>query len=287
VTTIDARVSAARHRLRDAGIAHDEAALDARLLAQHLLGWDAARTLASGRDEEPAWFPERYEAAVRRREHREPVAYITGTKEFWNLALEVSSDVLIPRPETEAIVEAVLDRFPERGATLTVADVCTGSGCIAVAIASERPRARVLGTDISRPALAVARRNAVRHSVADRLGFVCSDLLSGVEAEFDVIVSNPPYVPAPSRAALQPEVREFEPAMALFGGLRGLDVVERLLRQSVEHLARNGWLIVEFGDGQEASVRELISGTDGLTMIDARPDLQGIARVAVARRHAT
>jgi release factor glutamine methyltransferase len=285
VTTINARVAAARHRLRNARIGHDDAALDARLLAQHLLGWDNTRILTSGNDEEPAGFAAQYEAAVDRRVGREPLAYITGTREFWNLTFEVSADVLIPRPETEGLVEATLERFPDDGRSLSVMDVCTGSGCIAIAIASERPQARVIATDISEPALVVARRNAVRHGVSDRVDCVCADLMSGLGGTFDVIVSNPPYVPAGARSALQPEVGKFEPSTALFAGPEGRDIAERLVPESVTRLKRGGYLIVEFGDGQEMSARELIARTEGLTIVDIRHDLQGIARVAIARRH--
>jgi release factor glutamine methyltransferase len=284
MASISTRVAAARQRLRDAGIRRDEAALDARLLAQDLLGWDSARILTSGNDEEPAWFATRYEAAVDRRTLREPLPYITGTREFWNLPFEVSSAVLIPRPETEGLVEAVLELFPERDAPLKIVDACTGSGCVAVAIASELPYAGVLATEISEPALAVARRNAERHRVSDRVQFLRADLLAGVVGPFDAILSNPPYVPAGARPALQPEVRDFEPPIALFGGDDGLEIARRLAVDSVPRLRSGGYLIFEFGDGQEEVIRELISTTPGLTMVDARPDLQGIARIAVVRR---
>ncbi|HUQ72474.1 MAG TPA: peptide chain release factor N(5)-glutamine methyltransferase, partial [Planctomycetaceae bacterium] len=213
-----------------------------------------------------------------------PLSYIVGTREFWNLTFEVSSAVLIPRPETEGLVEAVLERFPERDVPLQIADVCTGSGCVAVAIATERPRARVLASDISESALVVAGRNAERHGVADRVRCVKSDLLAGLNGPFDLVVANPPYVPAGARPALQPEVRDFEPSIALFAGADGLDMAERLASQAVTRLKPGGYLIFEFGDGQEAAIRGLVSRTEGLTMVDAKDDLQEIARVAITQR---
>src|SRR5205814_3473262 len=131
---------------------------------------------------------------------------ITGTREFWNLTFEVSPDVLIPRPETEGLVEAVIEFFPERAASLRLADVCTGSGCVAIAVAVERPNATIVATDISAAALNVARRNAVRHSVADRVECVLADLVGSLTGAFELIVADPPYVPARYRTALNPEV---------------------------------------------------------------------------------
>jgi release factor glutamine methyltransferase len=282
VTTINARIAEGRHRLLGAGIDHDESALDARLLAQAVLGWDATRILTSGDELEPSPFASQYDELISRRAHREPMSYITGTREFWNLSFDVSPAVLIPRPETEGLVEAVNALFQNHQAPLRIADVCTGSGCVAVAIAFERPNARIIATDESAAALDVARRNTVRHAVTDRVDCVRGDLLKPLSGTFDVIVANPPYVPTGARAGLQPEVRDFEPATALFAGADGLDIIRRLVRESPALLAQDGYLIFEFGDGQEAVVRELISASDRLRMIDVRHDLQGIARIAIA-----
>ena len=190
--TIHAHVSAARQRLRDAGITPTESDLDARLLAQHVLGWTTERFLTDARENEPEGFTPRYDALVARRVTREPLAYITGIREFWGLDLEVTPDVLIPRPATELIVEAIQELFPDRAVPLAIADICTGCGCVAVAIAHERPTAIVRATDISRPALEVARRNAARHGVSDRVTFTHGDLFDGVTGTFDAIVANPP-----------------------------------------------------------------------------------------------
>jgi release factor glutamine methyltransferase len=284
VTTINARIAEARHRLLGAGIDHDESALDARLLAQAVLGWDATRILTSGDELEPSAFAPQYNELISRRAHREPLSYITGTREFWNLSFEVSPAVLIPRPETEGLVEAVNELFPDHQAALRIADVCTGSGCVAVAIAFDRPNARVIATDESAAALDVARRNTVRHGVTARVECVRGDLLQPLTGTFDAIVANPPYVPSGARAGLQPEVRDFEPASALFAGADGLDIIRRLVVESSARLTRAGYLMFEFGDGQEMVVRELISASDGLRMVDVKRDLQGIARIAISRR---
>ena len=253
------------------------------MLGQFVLDWDAARLLTHDDDPEPAGFVERYEALVERRACFEPVAYITGEKEFWNLSFEVSAAVLIPRPETEAIVEAALARFP--GATpFAVADVGTGSGCLAVALSSERPLAAVTATDISAEALHVARRNAARHEVASRIRFIETDLLDGVEGPFDLIVSNPPYVPESDRGTLQADVRDYEPHLALFAGDDGLALVRRLLTQATSRLIAGGTLMFEFGFGQADAVTGLIARTAGLEMIELKPDLQGIPRVAIVER---
>ena len=282
--SINTRVAEARHRLRDAGIPSDEAALDARLLAQFLLGWDSAQILTSGNESATEGFADLYEAAVSRRANREPLAYITGIREFWNRPFEVSAAVLIPRPETEGLVEALLDRFPDADTPLTIVDACTGSGCVAVTIACERPRARIVATDLSLSALGVARRNARRHGVGDRVRCVQTDLIAALGGQFDVIMSNPPYVPVGVRRGLQPEVRDFEPQIALFGGDDGLEVATRLLHQSVNRLKPGGHLMFEFGDGQEAAVRTLVTATAGLRLVDIRHDLRSIPRIAVALR---
>ena len=282
--SIHAHVSAARQRLRDAGITPTECDLDARLLAQHVLGWTTERFLTDARDPVPEGFSPRYDALVARRVTREPLAYIVGVREFWGLELEVTRDVLIPRPATELIVEAIQELFPDRSVPLSIADVCTGCGCVAVAIAHERPSATVSGTDISRPALEVARRNAARHGVGDRVTFTHSDLLGGIIGTFDAIVANPPYVVDRARPALQPEVRDHEPSVALFGGADGLALVTRLVAAAPGPLRQGGYLVFEFGLGQDVEVEDLIEASPELRMVGLRRDLQGIARTAIAQR---
>jgi release factor glutamine methyltransferase len=281
-------IDAARTRLRTAGVPDREAELDARVLARHVLGWDAARLLTDGTAPAPLNFTTAYDALIDRRTAREPMAYILGMQEFWGLAFEVGPAVLIPRPETEVLVEAALSRIPEAG-SFDVADVGTGSGCVAIAIARDRPRASLVAADIARDALEIAAANARRHGVADRITFACGDLLalpSLAQRTFDLIVSNPPYVAEDDRSTLQPEVRDYEPAAALFAGRDGLSIIRRLVAQSVARLRPGGFLMFEIGQGQDDAVRELISATPGLTMSGLKHDLQGIARTVIARREA-
>lgn len=284
MVTIHSLVAAARRRLHRAGIPATEANLDARLLAERLLGWDATRYLTQADQAAPAGFAERYQILINRRADREPVAYICGVQEFWDLSFEVSPAVLIPRPETELIVEVFLERFPDRDTPLRVADVCTGSGCLAVAIASERPQAAIVAADISSEALIVARRNADRHGVSRQITWLNTDVLQNVPGPFDAIVSNPPYVPAAEAKTLEPEVIEHEPRQALVAGSDGLSVVRRLLAQSPGRLKPSGSLIFEFGFGQAPAVSQLVTQTPDLALIDIRRDLQGIPRTAVAQR---
>ena len=282
--SIHRRVSAARQRLLDAGISHTESELGARLLAQHVLGWTTERFLTDAQSAEPDDFDARYAPLVERRATREPLAYIVGVREFWGLDFEVSPAVLIPRPATELIVEGILDRFPDRHARLRIADVCTGCGCVAVAIAHERPDASIVATDISPDALTVARRNAARHAVADRVTFRHCDLLDGVGGPLDAVVANPPYVIDHTARALQPEVRDHEPAVALFGGADGLGLVTRLVADAPLLLRPGGLLVFEFGFGQDVEVETLLATAADLTLVDVRRDLDGIARTAVAQK---
>ncbi len=283
-STIRDFIVQSRHRLQEAGLSPSAAALDARLLAAHALGWTSAAVLADSADPAPPDFAPRYADLVTRRCRREPLAYITGRKEFWNLTFDVSPAVLIPRPETELLVEAVLEHASDPLQPLAIVDVCTGCGCVGVAIATERPRAHIVATDLSSAALAVARQNARNLGVGPRIACVQSDLLAGIRGRFDIVTANPPYVAERDGPGLQPEVREFEPAIALFGGRLGLSIVERLLAESHDRLAPDGLLIFEFGAGQDDAVLELISASGGLRMLEVKADLAGIPRVAVLTR---
>jgi release factor glutamine methyltransferase len=191
---------------------------------------------------------------------------------------------LIPRHETELIVEIALERFPERNGAIVAADLGTGSGCVAISLARERTAARITATDISSIALDVARRNAVRHGVASRIQFRCADLLEGLEGAFDLIACNPPYVAEGDRRGLQPEVRDYEPDVALYGGSDGFHIVERLAREAAARLRPGGYLLFEFGLGQDERVESLIDSTAHLELRELRRDLQGIARTAVVER---
>jgi release factor glutamine methyltransferase len=255
------------------------------LLAQHVLGWDVTQLLTSAGDVPPDTFPAAFEALVARRASREPIAYITGHKEFWNLQFEVSPAVLIPRPETELIVEAVLAIVPA-SQLFTMIDACTGCGNVAVAVAHERTGARIVATDISEAALEVARRNSARHGVESRVNFVGADLFGSVSGPVDVITANPPYVAERNAGGLQPEVGDHEPGVALFGGGHdGLALVERIVREAPPLLRPGGHLIFEFGFGQEVEVEALVESASSLTLLELKRDLQGIARTVVSRRN--
>jgi release factor glutamine methyltransferase len=280
--SVRSHIAAGRQALLDGGFRAEDAAMDAEVLARDLLGWDRAQLLVQAAEPSPPGFPDRFAALIARRLNREPVAMIAGHREFWGLDFTVTPSTLVPRPETELIVEEALRILPA-SAPCRILDVGTGTGCLAISLAVERPQARVVATDNSRAALLVARANAVRHHVQDRIAFVQTDLLAGIRGRADVIVSNPPYVPDAAAPALPPDVVRYEPAGALFGGADGLAIVRRLLAGASAHLDGNGRLIVEFGYGQEDSVREIAQRT-GWTVDRILCDLQGIARTAVLRR---
>jgi release factor glutamine methyltransferase len=275
---------AARERFVRAGIPPDQASIDAEVLARTAVGWDRATWLAHRDEPANPDAAARFEQFVARRERREPVAYITGLREFWGLDFAVSPAVLIPRPETEIIVEAALQRLDDRQRAWRIADVGTGSGCLAIALAHERPGSDITATDISEAALEVARANATRHGVDRQISFVRSSLLTDVPGPFDVIVANPPYVPEDARPTLAADVRDFEPDPALFGhGIDGLDEVRALLAQAPARLARGGWLLMEFGYGQATAVQRAAASVAGLAFETILKDLQGHERTLVAR----
>jgi len=292
--TIHDLVQGARDRLIQAGIGANNAALDAELLARQVLGWDKARFLTDRHEAASTRFLLGYEHFVARRMRREPISYILGTREFWNLDFEVTPDVLIPRPETELIIEEVLERFREPFSQLASEksprnlfyDIGTGSGVLAIVLAREFPEARIVATDISSHALTVAKRNASRHGVADRITFIETSFLDGLDEPAQLIVSNPPYVPALSKPALSPEVRDYEPSVAVYGGDDGLEGLRRVLEESTVRLVAGGWLIVEFGYGQEEAVVKLVGASPALSLIKVRKDIQEIPRTLVVQRTA-
>jgi release factor glutamine methyltransferase len=278
--TIAERVAAARRELEAAGIPPPEAGLDAELLARSALGWDRAALVTRRREPATPAFDSAYAAVIARRAAREPVAYILGEREFWGLPFEVTRDVLIPRPETELIVEEALVAFGGGAPPAAVIDVCTGSGCLAVSLAREFGGADVIATDISPAALEVARRNAQRHGVAARIRFHQADLLDAVTIRADLIVANPPYVAQRDAAQLAPEIRDHEPHVALFAGADGLDVYRRLLPAGRERLTHGGRLVLEIGHGQADAIVDLAEAAR-LRLEHTRQDLQGITRVVV------
>lgn len=275
------RLADARHALERAGISGDEAAIDAEVLARHVLVWDRANLITRGREPAPDGFDDAFDALVRRRLQREPVAMIVGHREFWELEFEVTRDVLVPRPDTEFVVEAAIELAGT--AAVRIVDVGTGSGCIAVSLAVSLPAATVTAVDLSPAALAVARRNAERHGVRDRMTFVESDLLERVAGTADLIVSNPPYIARTDAPTLPPEVVRYEPHIALFGGDDGLEAIRRLFDTAAAHLAPEGRLVIEFGYTQEADVTAL-AARKGWHVVAIRHDLQDIPRVMALRR---
>ena len=269
-------------RLR--GLPGIDPALDAHLLLMKATGWSEAR-LWTGIDRDvPPAVALRFLKLVARRRARTPLAYLTGEKEFWSLGFRVFPGVLIPRPETEILVEAVLgcsSRRPE-----TIVEIGTGSGCVAIVLALELPAARILAVDRSRRALRAARLNAARHDAAAvswHEGNFFEPLAGLVRAgRVDLVASNPPYVPEAEWAGLEPEVRDHEPKRALAAGLDGLDFIRRLTAESRTYLRRGGSLVFEIGAGQAGPVGKLF-GTDWEPPVFF-PDLAGIPRVVLVRR---
>jgi release factor glutamine methyltransferase len=274
--------------------------MNAELLIMFTLGCDRAYLYAHPERELTPGETQRYGEALARRATGVPAQYITGHQEFWGLDLVVSPAVLIPRPETEHVVEAVLelissagskqsqeqDQKPRTGVSAPhgsrIVDVGTGSGAIALALAKELPTAEIHATDISAAALEVARANAARHELTSRIKFHKTDLLSGFPpASFDNVVSNPPYVGDSEEESVQLEVRKFEPRHAVFAGPTGVEVIERLIPQAREALRPGGWLVFEISGTIAERVRCLLSAWDE---VEIRNDLQGIARVAIARK---
>ena len=252
---------------------------DAELLLMRVLVCDRAYLLTHPETPLAAEQAAIYEGWIARRARHEPVQYIVGEQEFYGLKFRVTPDVLIPRPETEHLVEATLART-DGDASLHIADIGTGSGAIAVALAHALPRARVTALDISTAALSVAHENAESHGVSDRIRFLKSDLLTAAAGEqFDMIVSNPPYVA--ENEALEPQVRDYEPASALFAGPDGLDVYRRLIPQAQAAVKPGGWLLLEIGHGQRDALERLLTGWEDVSFV---ADLQGIPRVACARK---
>lgn len=261
----------------------ERARADAELLLLHLVGKDKAWLLAHRDQELPPNEAVQYTQLLERRRTGEPMQHITGETEFYGMPFHVTRDVLIPRPETEHLVEKVIE-LADGIHQPDVVDVGTGSGCIAVALAHHLSNARVTAIDLSAEALVIARKNAKRNEVADRIRLLSGDLLAPVREErFDIVVSNPPYVPHADRASLSVEVRDYEPALALFAGDDGLEVYRALIPAAFDALNPGGFLALEIGYGQSPAIGELLSRS-GFQQIEFTPDLQGIPRVACARR---
>jgi len=320
--TLDIRTALKRGiaELRDANV--PSCTLAAELLLLHVLGRDRAWLYAHPEEVVPGLEAHRFISYILRRADGEPTQYITGKQEFWGMEFEVTPDVLIPRPETEHVIEVALDRLAVReiragrkqtltGEGLHLIDVGTGSGCIAIALAKQLPGARIIATDISAAALAVARRNAARHEVADRIQFRESNLLDGLTVgaryivplqpnlaadaqhespvtshesrSFDLLVSNPPYIGRNEKETLQREVRDHEPEVALYGGEEGYELYAELIAQAARHLKPGGLLVLELGHNSLPAVQPLLD-LPNWTNAAVTNDLAGIPRVIAAER---
>ena len=279
-------------QLRAARIPSDT--LAAEILLLHAIGKDRSWLYAHPECVLTPTEAEDYIALLKRRAEGVPTQHLTGKQEFWGLMFEVNSDVLIPRPETEHVIEVALDRLALRelragrkqktqGAGMAIADIGTGSGCIAIALAKELPEATTYALDVSPAALAVARRNAERLGFADRIHFIESNLFERMSAEpsFDLVVSNPPYIGKNAAAGLPREVREHEPEMALYGGEEGYEFYAELIAQSVRNLKPGGILVLEMGHDSLSAVRPLLESPEW-TSIGVTNDLAGIPRVISA-----
>jgi len=315
-------------QLRDAHV--PSYTLAAELLLLHALGRDRTWLYAHPEEQVPSADAERFFALIARRAEGEPTQHLTGKQEFWGLEFEVTPDVLIPRPETEHVIEVALDRLAVRelragrkqtltGEGLQIADIGTGSGCIAIALAKELPGATIYATDISSAALAVAQRNATRHNVADRIRFLEGDLLEGLTASraasstvsvvgaqhaapllgndaphkspvtsresllLDLIASNPPYIGRREAEALMREVRDHEPEIALYGGEEGYELYAQLVTQAAAHLKPGGLLVLELGHNSLPAVQPLLDAPTW-TNVAVTNDLAGTPRVLAAQR---
>jgi len=280
-------VNSATLQLSEAGIAN--ARLDAEALLSHVLRKNRAWIITHGENSLDDASSAIFRDAIGRRTKREPLQYIIGNQEFWGLEFMVTPDVLIPRPETEFIIEAALATIEDRIGPARIIDLCTGSGCIAVSLAKELSGAHVLAIDTSARALLVAKKNAANHGVSDRIRFFEGDLFEPLKqfdmpGQMDLIVSNPPYVRADELDTLQPEVRDFEPEMALIAGPEGTELAKRIIQLAPKYLKKNGALIMEMGLGQAAALRNIAGKTGAYTAPEIIKDLAGIERIMVARK---
>lgn len=277
---LDQLLAEAADAFRAAGL--EQARFEARALAVALLGISRESMVAEPRQPVAVKSARVFRDGVARRAAREPFARIVGFREFWSLDFALSPDTLVPRPETEGIVETVLDNVSDRRAPLSVLDIGTGTGCILLALLKELPGACGVGVDVAEGAVATARNNATQLGLSERASFAIGDWLAGIASRYDVIVCNPPYVAEGDRADLAPEVALFDPARALFAGADGLDAYRAIVPLLPSILATGGLVVFECGTGQAHDVVRLMEQT-GFEDVVVRHDLSGIERVVSAR----
>jgi release factor glutamine methyltransferase len=285
--TIAEAILYASGKLTAAGI--PTARLDAEVLLSDILKKDRVWLIAHDNDTLAGAGQTLFEDAINRRSRREPLQYITGKQEFWGLDFQVTPDVLIPRPETELIVERAIGFVKKAGSQPTILDLCTGSGCIAISLAKELGDTRIFAVDTSSRALAVARGNARKHGVSDRIRFLEGDLFEplgelDLRGRVDVITANPPYIRSDDLPRLQPEVRDYEPEIALRAGPDGTEIQHRIVENAPGFLKKNGVLIMEMGMGQAPALKTMVENTGSYAAIEIFKDLAGIERVIVAHK---
>lgn len=264
----------------------DSPRLDAEVLLAHARGCQRIQLYTAFEEQPPEEVRVAFRELVRRRSEGAPVAYLVGRREFYSLSFRVTPDVLIPRPETEFLLISLLDLAKQHAGELTIADLGTGSGILAICAAKHLPQARVTAIDLSLAALEIAGKNAQEHGVAERIEFIESDLFGALPPgqRFDFIVSNPPYVTSAEMQQLSPQVKDHEPRMALDGGPTGTAVIERLVAQAADRLTFAGWLLMEISPTIEAAVRDLFSHTSQWELAPTKKDLAGHARVVMAQK---
>ncbi len=262
--------------------------LDAEVLLRFVIGKDRTWVITHAHEPLDADRYRHFAEVVDRRATREPLQYITGKQEFWGIEFIVTPDVLIPRPETELVVESAVRTAGKRPG-LTIIDLCTGSGCIAVSLAKELPGARIFATDVSEKALSVARKNARRQDVSDRIRFVEGDLFEpiaelDIRGKVDILTANPPYIRSGDLRGLQPEVRDFEPEIALIAGPRGREIHQIIIEAAPAFLKKRGTLIMEMGEGQADALVKIVNENGSYEPPEILKDLAGIERVIVAQK---
>lgn len=278
------------NRLKEANIA--DAKRDAEDIMLFLMHEDRKFLFLHYKDETDEDHADAYFSMVDRRAAGEPLQYIVGSQEFMGLPFEVDESVLIPRQDTESLVELALEKAKEKKRSLSVMDMCCGSGAIAVSVAHFLPKAKVTACDISEDALEVARRNAEKNGVADRIEFLQSDLffiekkkkVTQIKETFDMILSNPPYIPTAVIGTLQKEIREHEPMSALDGGADGLDFYRRIAKEASANLKKKGFLMLEIGSDQAEAVTELLEAEGVYEGIEVHQDLAGLDRIVFCRK---